>query len=79
MFEKWKMNRENGMDMDEYRCICEYGNILVLVYRQKRVDIGMVKKRQRYIDRKGLIQGRGWEWVWGYRYRIIDYKREAFT
>lgn len=28
------------------------------------------------IDRKGLIQGRGWEWVLGYRYGIIDQKRE---
>lgn len=32
-FEKWKMNREIGMGMDVYRWICEYGNILVLVYR----------------------------------------------
>ena len=53
------MNREIGMDMCEYRWICGYEDILVLVYRQKRGDIGMMRKRQRYIDRKGLIQGRG--------------------
>lgn len=76
MFEKWKMNREIGMDMYEYRWICGYEDILVLVYRYDEIDIGIVKKRQGYIDRKGLIQGRGWEWVWGDRYRIIDYKRE---
>lgn len=64
------------MGMDVYRCICEYEDILVLVYRYSGIDIGIVRKRQRYIDRKGLIQGRGWEWVGGYRYRIIDYKRE---
>lgn len=79
MFKKWKMNREIGMGMDEYICICEYENILVLVYRYSGIDIGIVRKRQRYIDRKGLIQGRGWEWVWGYRYGIIDYKREALA
>lgn len=54
-FEKWKMNSENGMGMCEYRCICEYGNILVLMYRYSGIDIGIVRKRYRYIDRKGLI------------------------
>ena len=32
-FEKWKMNREIGMDMYVYRGICGYKGILVLVYR----------------------------------------------
>lgn len=32
-FEKWEMNREIGMDMYEYRWICGYEDILVLVYR----------------------------------------------
>ena len=43
-FEKWKMNREIGMDMDEYRWICGYEDILVLVYRYKRIDIGMIRE-----------------------------------
>lgn len=45
MFEKWKMNREIGMCMYEYRCICEYENILVLVYRYSGIDIGIVGKK----------------------------------
>ena len=45
MFEKWKMNREIGMGMDVYRCICEYEDILVLVYRYSGIDIGIVRKR----------------------------------
>lgn len=38
------MNSEIGMGMDEYRCICEYENILVLVYRYSGIDIGIVGK-----------------------------------
>lgn len=39
------MNREIGMGMDVYRCICEYEDILVLVYRYSGIDIGIVRKR----------------------------------
>lgn len=45
MFEKWKMNREIGMGMCEYRCICGYEDILVLMYRYSDIDIGKVGKR----------------------------------
>ena len=40
------MNREIGMDMYEYRWMCGYEDILVLVYRQKRGDIGMKGKKR---------------------------------
>ena len=36
------MNREIGLDMDEYKWICEYGDILILVYRYSGIDIGVV-------------------------------------
>lgn len=38
------MNREIGMDMCEYRWICKYEDILVLVYRYDGIDIGMMGK-----------------------------------
>lgn len=41
-FEKWKMNREIELDMDEYEWICEYEDILVLVYRYSGIDIGVM-------------------------------------
>ena len=33
------------MDMDVYEWICEYGDILVLVYRYDEIDIGMMEGR----------------------------------
>ena len=74
------MNREIGIDMYEYKWICGYEDILVLVYRQKGIDIGMMEKEGNdkdisIEDRKGWKRGRGngcGEKVWG----CFDYKRE---
>lgn len=78
-FENWKMNREIGMDMYEYRWICGYEDILVLVYRYSGIDIGMMGKEGNdkdisIEDRKGWMRGRG---VWGRG--KFDYKRDALA
>lgn len=38
------MNSEIGIDMYEYKWICGYEDILVLVYRYSGIDIGMMEK-----------------------------------
>lgn len=39
------MNREIGIDMDEYRWICGYENILVLMYRYNGIDIEVMEEK----------------------------------